>query len=199
MLLMTRRLALLLSTTLLCAAPAFGATGTSWRVDPGHSNAEFSVRHLVVSNVKGTIPIQQATITTAPGSTLPVSMSATLDASKLTTGNDNRDADLRGKDFFDVANTPTITFASTMVTGTSEAFTIVGNLTIRGITKSVSLTAKGLGTTTDGRGRVHAGYEALTTLDRRDFGMTGLSQNGGALVAGTDVAITLEIEAVATN
>jgi polyisoprenoid-binding protein YceI len=179
--------------------PAFGATGTSWRVDPGHSNVEFSVRHLVITNVKGTIPVQQAAITTAPGSTLPVSITATLDATKLSTGNDNRDGDLRGKDFFDVANSPAITFASTKIAGTSDAFTIVGDLTIRGITKSVTLAAKGLGTTTDGRGRVHSGYEATTSIDRRDFGMTVLSQSGGALVAGTDVSITLEIEAIALS
>jgi polyisoprenoid-binding protein YceI len=194
-----RRLAFVMGATLFCAVPALGATGTNWRIDPGHSNVEFSVRHLVISNVKGTIPVQQAAITTAPGSTLPVSITATFDATKLSTGNDNRDGDLRGKDFFDVANSPTITFASTKITGTSEAFTILGNLTIRGITKSVTLVAKELGTTTDGRGRVHAGYEATTTVDRRDFGMTVLSQSGGALVAGTDVSITLEIEAIALS
>ncbi len=196
---MTRRLALVLGATFFCSAPVFGATGTIWRVDPGHSNAEFSVRHLIITNVKGTIPIQQASLTTAPGSTRPLSVTATLDATKLNTGNDDRDADLRGKDFFDTANFATIAFASTQITGTSDAFTIVGNLTVRGITKSVTLAAKALGTTTDGRGRVHAGYEATTVIDRRDFGMTVLSQSGGALIAATDVGITLEIEAVAAD
>jgi polyisoprenoid-binding protein YceI len=194
---MNRGFALFLGAMIFCASPSRGATETTWRVDPGHSNAEFSVRHLVITNVKGTIPIEQAAITTAPGSTLPISITATLDPSKLNTGNSDRDADLRGKDFFDVVNSPTITFAGTKISGTSEAFTVVGNLTIRGITKSVTLAAKALGTTTDGRGRVHAAYEATTTVDRRDFGMTTLSQSGGALIAGTDVSITLEIEAVA--
>jgi polyisoprenoid-binding protein YceI len=196
---MIRRVGVLLGAMLFCAAPSAGATGTAWRIDPGHSTAEFSVRHLVITNVRGTIPIQQASMTTAPNSTLPVSITATLDATKVNTGNDNRDADLRGKDYFDVANSPTITFASTKITGTPEAFTVVGNLTLRGTTKSVTLAAKGFGTTTDGRGRVHAGYEATTTFDRRDFGMTVLSQSGGALIAGTDISITLEIEAVAAS
>jgi len=195
----SRRFALFLGVVLFCAAPAPGATGTSWRVDPGHSNAEFTVRHLVITNVKGTIPIQQATIQTAPGSTLPQSISATLDPGKLNTGNDNRDSDLRGKDWFDVANFPTITFSSTQISGTLDAFTIVGNLTIHGVTKSATLATKMLGTTTDSRGRVHAGYEATTTIDRRDFGLTTMSTSGGALVAATDVSITLEIEAIAAN
>lgn len=196
---MSRRVALFLGVLLFCAAPTFGASGTSWRVDPGHSNAEFTVRHLVISNVKGTIPIRQATIETGPGSTLPQTISATLDASKLNTGNDNRDSALRGKDWFDVADFPTITFSSTQISGSTEAFTIVGNLTIHGVTKSVTLAAKMLGTTTDSRGRVHAGYEATTTIDRRDFGLVSMSASGGALIAATDVSIALEIEAIAAS
>ena len=94
---MTRRFALLLGALIFSAAPSFGATGTTWRVDPGHSNAGFTVRHLIVTNVKGTIPIQRATIQTAEGSTLPESIDAILDAAKLNTGNDDRDADLRGR------------------------------------------------------------------------------------------------------
>jgi len=194
---MTRRFALLLGALIFSAAPSFGATGTTWRVDPGHSNAGFTVRHLIVTNVKGTIPIQRATIQTAEGSTLPESIDATLDAAKLNTGNDDRDSDLRGKDWFDVANFPAITFASTQISGTPDAFTVVGNLTLHGVTKSVTLAAKTLGTTTDGRGRRHVGYEVTTKIDRRDFGLTLMSQSGAALIAGTDVAITIEVEAVA--
>lgn len=194
---MTRHFALLLGALIFSAAPSFGATGTTWRVDPGHSNAGFTVRHLIVTNVKGTIPIQRATIQTAEGSTLPESIDATLDAAKLNTGNDDRDADLRGKDWFDVANFPAITFASTQISGTPDAFTVVGNLTLHGVTKSVTLAAKTLGTTTDGRGRRHVGYEVTTKIDRRDFGLTLMSQSGAALIAGTEVAITIEVEAVA--
>jgi polyisoprenoid-binding protein YceI len=194
---MTRRFALLLGALIFGAAPSFGATGTTWRVDPGHSNAGFTVRHLIVTNVKGAIPIQRATIQTAEGSTLPESIDAALDAAKLNTGNDDRDADLRGKDWFDVANFPAITFASTQISGTPDAFTVVGNLTLHGVTKSVTLAAKTLGTTTDGRGRRHVGYEVTTKIDRRDFGLTLMSQSGAALIAGTEVAITIEVEAVA--
>ena len=194
---MTRHFALLLGAMIFSAAPSFGATGTTWRVDPGHSNAGFTVRHLIVTNVKGTIPIQRATIQTAEGSTLPESIDAIMDAAKLNTGNDDRDADLRGKDWFDVANFPAITFASTQISGTPDAFTVVGNLTLHGVTKSVTLAAKTLGTTTDGRGRRHVGYEVTTKIDRRDFGLTLMSQSGAALIAGTDVAIIIEVEAVA--
>jgi len=194
---MTRHFALLLGTMIFCAAPSLGATGTTWRVDPGHSNAEFTVRHLIVTNVKGTIPILQAMIGTAEGSTLPESIDATLDAAKLNTGNDKRDSDLRGKDWFDVANFPAITFVSTQISGTPDAFTVVGSLTLHGVTKSVTLAAKTLGTTTDGRGHRHVGYEVTTKIDRRDFGLTLMSQSGASLIAGTEVTITIEVEAIA--
>ncbi len=182
----------------LAGAPSLAVADTTWGIDPGHTNAGFTVRHLVITNVRGQIPLAQGVIVTATGSTLPISIAATLDATKVNSGNDNRDADLRGKDFFDAANFPTIIFKSTrIVPGSGGDFAATGDLTIRGITKSVTLNAKTLGTTTDGRGRQHVGYEASTTLDRRDFGMTILSANGGALVAGTAVTITIEIEAIA--
>lgn len=182
----------------LAGAPSLAAADTTWGIDPGHTNAGFTVRHLVITNVKGQIPLAQGAIVTPTGSTLPLSIVATLDATKVNSGNDNRDGDLRGPDFFDVAKFPTITFKSTrIVAGSNGDFAAIGDLTIRGITKNVTLNAKTLGTTTDGRGRQHVGYEATTTIDRRDFGMTTLSSSGGALVAGTDISITLEIEAVA--
>ena len=84
-----------------------------------------------------------------------------------------------------------------MVSGTLDAFTVVGNLTIHGVTKNVTLAAKTLGTTTDGRGRRHVGYEATTKIDRRDFGLTLMSQSGTSLIAGTEVTISIEVEAIA--
>jgi len=182
----------------LAGAPSLAAADTTWTIDPGHTTPTFTVRHLVISNVTGRIPLVQGVIVTATGSTLPISITATLDPTKVDSGNDNRDADLRGPDYFDATRFPTITFKSTkIVPGSGGDFAATGDLTIRGITKSVTLNVKTLGTVTDGRGRQHVGYEATTAVDRRDFGMTVLSANGGALVAGTDISITLGIEAIA--
>jgi polyisoprenoid-binding protein YceI len=194
---MLRRCAPALLAVLILSGPASAAdTVTSWRIDPGHSSAEFSVRHLVITNVKGTIPIKAGVVETAAGSQLPISVNATLDAAGLDTKNGDRDSDLHGPRWFDVAQFPTIVFVSTKVSGTPEAFTVVGALTIHGVTKDVTLTGKALGTITDSRGNVHIGYEATTTFDRRDFGLTFMGQNGGALIAATDVSITLEVEAI---
>jgi polyisoprenoid-binding protein YceI len=182
----------------LAGAPSLAAADTTWTIDPGHTTPTFTVRHLVITNVTGRIPLAQGVIVTATGSTLPLSISATLDPTKIDSGNDNRDSDLRGPDYFDTSKFPTITFKSTkIVAGSNGEFAATGDLTIRGITKSVTLNVKTLGTVTDGRGRLHVGYEATTKIDRRDFGMTVLSANGGALVAGTDVNLTLGIEAIA--
>lgn len=187
----------LLTILILLNGPASAAgTVTSWRIDPGHSSAEFAVRHLVITNVRGTIPIKAGAVETSAGSTLPISVNATLDAAALDTKNTDRDSDLRGPRWLDVAQFPAIEFKSTKISGTPEAFTIDGDLTIHGVTKSVALAAKALGTITDGRGNTHVGYEATTTFDRRDFGLTFMGQNGGALIAGTEVTITLEIEAI---
>ena len=179
--------------------PASGAE--TWRIDPGHSSATFSVRHLVVSTVRGAVPVREGSLTT-DGSAVPVAVSAVLDATKIDTKNDNRDGDLRGKDWLETDKYPTIAFKSTKVVAGSDAssFTLDGDLTIHGVTKKVSLTGKYFGTTTDGRGRKRAGYEATTTLDRRDFGLNWAMQTpGGGLVAANEVQITLDVEAVSAG
>jgi polyisoprenoid-binding protein YceI len=187
----------LLGASLLGTASA----AEEWKIDPAHSNATFSVRHLVISTVRGVVPIREGSLAT-DGSALPVAVSAVLDAAKISSGDDNRDADLRGKDWLETDKYPTITFKSTKVVAGSDAssFTLEGDLTIHGVTKKVSLTGKVFGTTSDGRGRKHAGYEATTTIDRRDFGLNWARQTpGGGLVAANDVQITLDVEAVSAG
>ncbi len=182
----------------LQAAPLAAQTTTAiLAIDPGHSSAEFKVQHLVVSNVRGTIPIVEGTVETAAGATLPNSVSATLDATALNTQNADRDKDLRGSDWFDVAKYPTIVFKSTKVTpGNAGSFKLGGDLTLHGVTKGIVLDCSTVGTTVDGRGHRHIGYSASVTVDRRDYGMNVYKSNGGNLIAGTNVAISLEIEAV---
>jgi polyisoprenoid-binding protein YceI len=195
---MLRSLRFSLALCALAAVPIPAAADVTAKVDPGHSSAEFTVRHLVISNVRGTIPVRDASVVTAGTSSVPVSMVATLDAAHLTTQNEDRDSDLRGPDWFDVAKFPTIVFKSTkVVPGQNGEFSVIGDLTIHGITKSVTLAGKTLGSTVDPRGRRHIGYEATTTVKRTDFGLTLLKEvPGSGLVAGIDVAVSLEVETV---
>jgi polyisoprenoid-binding protein YceI len=185
----------LIAASLLCGPATAAGTETTWKIDPAHSAAQFSVRHLVLSNVHGTIPVTSGEIHTN-GSTLPTSFSATLDSAALDTKNESRDNDLHGPRWLDVAKYPTIVFRSTKITGTPEAFTAVGDLTVHGVTKPVTLAVKTLGTLADSRGNQHIGYEATTSLDRTDFGVSLMSQSGGALIAGTTVSITIDVEAI---
>ncbi len=196
-----RRAALCLIAATLVAAPRAASAETHWTVDPGHSSALFTVRHLVVSNVRGIIPIREATVLTDSGSTMPTAIAATLDAAKLNSQNDDRDAQLRGSDWLDVTKYPTISFKSTkVVPGADGAFSATGDLTIHGVTKSVTLTGTTLGVTTDSRGRRHVGYEATTTIDRHDFGLNwAKTVPGGGLVAANTVSISLEIEAASAE
>jgi polyisoprenoid-binding protein YceI len=191
--------ALLLGLVSLVATPlAAQSAAATFTIDPGHSSAEFKVQHLVVSNVRGTIPISAGTVTVPPGATLPETVNATLDATGLNTQNSDRDRDLRSADWFDVAKYPTIVFKSTKVAaGNSASFKVTGDLTLHGVTKSVVLDCSTVGRTVDGQGHPRIGYSASTTLDRRDYGMDVMKTTpGGNLIAGTNIAISLEIEVV---
>ena len=132
---------------------------------------------------------------------LPLSVSATLNAAALDTKSADRDNDLRGPDWFDTAKYPTMSFVSTRIEGKGPGdFTILGNLTMHGVTKPVTLAAKFEGKMVDARGRSHVAYTATTTIDRRDFGLNfGKTVPGGALVAGFDISIRLSVEAIAAG
>jgi polyisoprenoid-binding protein YceI len=185
------------SVILLAAAPA--SADTTWVADPGHSIAQFSVLHLGFTKVNGSILIGQAKVVTSQDSNTPTSIDATLPAASIDTRNPDRDSDLKGPDWLDVTKYPTITFASTKVTpGENGMFQVTGNLTVHGVTKSVTLAGHFDGVSTDGRGRHRASYSATTTIDRRDFGLLWANTTpGGSIIAGDNVDIDLEIEAVA--
>jgi polyisoprenoid-binding protein YceI len=173
------------------AAPASAA---EWTFDPPHTQATFTVTHLAISKVRGTIPLVAGTLT--PGSNeLPSAVSATFDVSKLDTHDAQRDASLRSADWFDVAKYPTMTFVSTKITGTPQEFHVLGNLTMHGVTKPVTLDAKLEGTLVDNKGIRHLAYAASTTFDRRAWGLTWGNVSGGQLIAGYDVTVDLEVDA----
>lgn len=173
------------------------ATAETLVGDPNHTGAEFVVTHLAISHVHGTIPVIAWSATTGPGDA-PMTLTATLDARAIDSKSADRDSDLRGTDWLDVAKYPTISFKSTSAQpGPNGTFKIVGDLTLHGVTKTVTLDGKVEGSIVDGRGRRHVGYSATTAIDRRDFGLTwGKSTPGGAMIAGNDVTITLNAEGV---
>ena len=179
------------AAALTVAAPAVAAEYT---IDQAHTQAQFTIVHLAISKVHGQIPIASGTAEIGDNE-LPSSVNATLDVTKLDTHDAKRDSDLKGPDFFDAAKYPTITFVSTKIAGTPADFTMTGNLTLHGVTKPVTLTGKVEGRVTDGRGRHHIAYTAATTFDRREFGMNWGNFSGGALIAGYDVTIDLEVDA----
>ncbi len=127
-----------------------------YALDTDHTQAEFTVRHLAISTVRGQVPLTSGTISIGPGD-LPTAVSATLDVANIETQDADRDKELRGSEWFEVDKYPTMTFVARKVSGTPAAFTIEGDLTFHGVTKPVTLTAKEEGKIVDGRGRTHVG------------------------------------------
>ena len=180
----------------LVAALAAPALAADYAVDPNHTQATFTVTHLAISRVSGKVPVTSGAVSLGSND-VPSAISMTLSAKDIDTQSADRDKDLRSPDWFDVDKFPTMTFVSKSVTGTPQALTIAGDLTMHGVTKPVTFTAKEIGKMTDARGRTHVGYSASTTLDRRTWGLNwGHTTPGGSLIAGNDVTIDLNVEIV---
>lgn len=172
--------------------PAGLTTGT-WAIDPSHSDVSFTVRHLMVSKVRGSFSGVAGAINVGDAG---VQVTATIDASTINTRDENRDGHIKSGDFFDVENHPTWTFSSTAVTGSGSDLKMTGDLTLRGVTKSVTLDVEFLGVNTDPWGNTKAGFEAKGEINRKDFGVEWNAplETGGVLV-GDKVNIELDIQA----
>jgi polyisoprenoid-binding protein YceI len=181
----------LLAALLATIAPAAAADFT---MDPPHTIVGFTVVHLAISRVHGTIPLASGSLTVGPAG-LPTGAQATFDVKNLDSGDDRRNDSLRSPNFFDVAQYPTMTFVERSITGTPQAFTMIGDLTLHGTTKSITIKGSQTGEATL-NGKHHVGYTGTTTIDRRDFGMTYGNVIGGSLIAGFDVAIELDVDAI---
>jgi polyisoprenoid-binding protein YceI len=169
-----------------------GYIAGTWDIDPSHSTVGFSVRHMMVSKVRGNFQTFSGEIVT--GENLEDSqVTATVDATSITTGTEQRDNHIRSADFFAVENHPTWEFRSTAVTEN----TLEGELTIKGVTRPVSFDLEFSGFGPDAWGGTRAGFEATTTINRNDFGVDiKMPLEGGGLVVGDKVTVTLEIEGV---
>ena len=200
------RRSLALATVAVAIAAAAAAqtgpqtnTGTpgQWTIDAGHSAATFSVRHMVIANVKGEFNGPAGTATFDPKDLSTLRIEATIDARTINTRNPDRDKDLRGDLFFDVAKYPRITFKSRSVTVDGPGkLKVLGDLTIRGVTKPVTLAVDGpTPEIKDIWGSRRIGATATTTIDRRDFGLVyNRVLEGGGAVVGDQVSISLDIE-----
>ncbi len=173
------------------------ATVTTWNLDPAHSSAEFKVRHMMISNVKGSFRGLKGVLTLDKANPANSSVTASGDVSTLTTGDEQRDAHLKSADFFDAAQYPEITFASTSVKALGgDEFQVGGDLTIHGATQPVTFALEGLGEPAkDPWGNLRIGFTAMAKMNRKDFGLTwnAALETGGMLV-GEEITITLDVQ-----
>jgi polyisoprenoid-binding protein YceI len=185
------------SATGTVTAPAIpNYVAGTWTIDPVHSEVGFSVRHMMVSKVRGRFTEFEGTLVTGENP-LESSVSATIELASVDTGNSQRDDHLRSNDFFDAPSHPTMSYRSTGLRPDGEDFVVDGELTLKGVTKSVPLRLEIQGFGPDAYGGTRAGFTATAEINRRDFGVNfnAALETGGAVVA-DKVTIQLEIEAV---
>jgi polyisoprenoid-binding protein YceI len=184
-----------MSTTTETTTSAGYVAGT-WTIDPVHSEVGFSVRHMMVSKVRGKFNVFSGDIVTGE-SPLDSRVTATIDLSSIDTGNEDRDNHIRSADFFDVDTHKTMTFRSTGVREKGDGYVLDGELTLKGITRPISLQLELGGFGQDPYGGTRAGFTATGELKRSDFGVDfqAVLETGGVVVA-DKATINLEIEAV---
>jgi polyisoprenoid-binding protein YceI len=179
-------------------AEALGIDGYiagTWELDPVHSHIGFVARHLMVSKIRGRFTKFSAQIVTAEDP-LKSSATATIDLSSVDTGNEMRDNDLRSTNFFDAATHPTMTFSSTGIRRDGDDFVLDGDLTIRGVTRPVSLTFEVNGFGPDPYGGTRAGFSARGEINRSDFGVSFNAPIPGGVMISEKVQLEIEAEAV---
>ncbi len=186
-----------IAIAMLIALPVLAHADT-WQIDPAHTSVEFTVRHMMISNVKGTFQKTTGTITTNGSDPASATIDATIDASSVDTRVDRRDNHLKSPDFLDVAKYPTITFKSTKVEADGPGkFKVTGDLTLHGVTKPVVLEVESSGAPVKVMGGLHAGASATTKIKRSDFGLTwNKALEAGGVVVGDEVAISIDVEAI---
>jgi polyisoprenoid-binding protein YceI len=177
------------------AASTTGLSAGTWTIDPVHSSIGFSVRHLMVSKVRGTFDKFSGAITVADDGTPSVTAEIAVDS--VRTNNEQRDAHIKSADFFNVDEHPTATFTSNRVRDNGDRYVLDGDLTLKGVTKPVSLDVEFYGVNPGvGNGEV-AGFEASVVLNRKDFGIDiDMPLETGGAVVGDKVTVTIEVEAL---
>jgi polyisoprenoid-binding protein YceI len=173
------------------AIPSFAATST-WTIDPMHANAQFLVKHLGISTIQGDFTKITGTVMLDDSDISNSSVNVTIDVNSVDTRVQRRDDDLRSEHFFDVAKYPTMTFQSTKITKEGDGLKMMGNLTIRGVTKEVTLDVTGPTKAITAMGGLRRGASATTKINRQDF---GVAADPG--MVGDDITILLDLEMTA--
>jgi len=183
----------------MATATATPASTTTWKLDPAHSAAEFKVKHMMISNVKGSFSNLSGLLIEDPVDPRQSSIEASIDVSTLSTGDAQRDGHLKSADFFDVEKFPTMTFKSTLVKKIGQhEHAVTGDLTLHGVTRPVTFAVEGPSAPgKDPWGNTRIGLLATTKINRKDFGLAwnAALETGGVLV-GEDVSITLDVQFV---
>jgi polyisoprenoid-binding protein YceI len=173
-----------------------GYLAGSWTIDPVHSDVGFTARHMMVSKVRGRFQRFDGKIVTG-ANPLESSVTANIDLTSIDTNNGQRDEHIRSADFFEVEKYPTMTYVSTGVHGSGDDFVLDGNLTLKGVTKSVPLKLEVGGFGPDAYGGTRAGFTATAEINRQDFGVTfNAAMETGGVVVSDKITIHLEVEAV---
>ncbi len=171
-----------------------------WNIDTAHASADFSARHMMITTVRGGFRSISGTIEYDPANPAAASVEAVIETASITsTGLEQRDNHLKSGDFLDIENYPTITFKSTKVepTGDGTEAKITGDLTIRGVTRPVTLKAEFLGQEKSPFGTTNIGFTGTTKINREDFGLTwNMALESGGWLVGKEISITLDVEAV---
>jgi len=191
---MIRRL-LAAAISLCLVSPAFAAC---WALDPAHTSVQFSVRHMMVSNVSGEFTKLSGTVNGDQSAATGATIEASIDASSISTREPKRDEHLKSADFLDVAKYPTITFKSKKIEAAGAgSFKVTGDLTLHGVTKEVVLdVADVTPSIKDPMGKTRAGAHATTKINRKDFGVNwSKTLDGGGVMVGDDIAVTIDVEA----
>ncbi|OME09328.1 hypothetical protein BSK64_02245 [Paenibacillus odorifer] len=172
-----------------------------WEVDPDHSSVEFSVTHLMINKIKGVFERFQAILSFDPNQLTTMGIQASIDANSITTRQAQRDEHLRGDDFLHAAKYPTIAFQSTNCVFAGERqYELTGNLTLHGVTQSVTFHTVFEGLNKDPRGRERVGFHSTASIDRNEFGLKFNSPlETGGIIVGNEVRIELCIEAIKIN
>ena len=170
-----------------------------YQIDPAHTSAQFKVRHMMIANVKGEFDKISGSVNFDPADPSASTVEASIDVASVSTHDQQRDAHLRSADFFDVEKFPTITYKSRRVTATgSDNFTVVGDLTIHGVTKEVDLKVEELTEETkDPWGNLRRGATAKARIHRKDFGMIfNLALEAGGFLVGEEIDLTIDVELI---
>lgn len=170
-----------------------------WKIDPVHSDLEFEVKHMVISTVGGRFTEFEGTVTNFDGKNLAdASVTVTAKAASINTNNEKRDEHLKSSDFFAVEEHPELTFVSSkVIPGEGNKFQLVGDLTMRGVTREVTFDCTFNGAIEDGWGNTRAGFSAETTINRQDFGVSwSKSLDAGGLVVSNDVEISFNLQTI---